>query len=105
MNYITTIIIIALAICVVILSSNFLFIRRYTNVRRQMNRIVLHKLLSEKTSYDKYRAISARTSVRNSPIRKSGDFLDFFLAFSENGSENAIESKLSSMDCGEIYVQ
>lgn len=105
MNYIVTIIAITFVICVVILGSNFFFIRRYTNARRHLHQAALQKLLSEKTSYEKYSAISKRTSVRNSPIRKSGDFLDFFLSFAEENSENAIERKLASMDCGEIYGQ
>lgn len=59
-------------------------------------------LLVDSVSYKKYKNIARRTSVRNSPQRKVGDFMDFLLA---NTCENysSIENNLSNVDCGEIY--
>ena len=59
-------------------------------------------LFADVVSYKKYKNIARRTSVRNSPHRKVGDFLDFLLAnISEEPS--AIENNLAYIDCGEIY--
>lgn len=59
-------------------------------------------LFVDNVSYKKYKNIARRTSVRNSPHRKVGDFLDFVLS---NVCEepSAIENNLACVDCGEIY--
>lgn len=59
-------------------------------------------LFPENISYKKYKNVAKRTSVRNSPQRKAGNFLDFLLVhICEDPS--AIENNLCFMDCGEIY--
>lgn len=59
-------------------------------------------LFVDAVSYKKYKNIARRTSVRNSPHRKVGNFLDFLLAnICEESS--AIENTLAYIDCGEIY--
>lgn len=59
-------------------------------------------LFVDNVSYKKYKSIARRTSVRNSPHRKVGNFQDFLLAnICEEPS--AIENNLAYIDCGEIY--
>lgn len=79
---------------------------RYRWFIQQMEKIETanyKRMLNDSVSYKKYKAISARTSIRNSPVRETGDFLDFFLSFTAQATPDAIEGKLAAMDCGEIY--
>lgn len=57
-------------------------------------------LIDSDVSYDEYKKIANRASVRNTTVRKSGDFWDFILPFAKKHNQNHIESKLSKANCG-----
>lgn len=58
-------------------------------------------MMNDKPSYEKYKRIASRKSVRSNPVRKDGDFLDFILSYDGKKDANAIESKLSGVEVGE----
>lgn len=74
------------------------FIRQMEKEEKNVLRV---PVLNDKPSYEKYKRIASRKSVRSNPLRKDGDFLDFILVYDSKKDENAIESKLAEMEVGE----
>lgn len=100
--------IIAIAVSLLVLGilkiSNIVFTKRLKKhiFNEQENIQENIGLIVENVSYKKYKNVARRTSVRNSPQRKNGNFMDFLFV---NISEDvfAIENNLSGVDCGEFY--
>lgn len=62
-------------------------------------------MLNDTPSYERYKKIASRHSVKSSPVRIQGDFLDFMLDNKDNHNEKSIECNLSKIDVGESFAQ
>ncbi|MCM1235692.1 MAG: hypothetical protein NC489_36825 [Ruminococcus flavefaciens] len=74
------------------------------NIRQSCKRkdaISKYNIMDEKVSYDRYKKVAHKTSVRNTPVRTHGDFWDFILPFLRNPSKKYLEDRLSCVDCGD----
>ena len=60
----------------------------------------VNSLFDSKFSYDKYKEISRKTSVRNSPIRMGGDFTEYFISHI-NQNTDLLENNIMNISCEE----
>lgn len=69
----------------------------------QAQNIAKTNLLNPDVSYEKYKNISKKSSIPNSPIRINGDFVDFFIYHISTNSE-IIENNIMTIECEDFYV-
>lgn len=59
-------------------------------------------IISPSISYDKFKKVAKKASVRNTPVRSQGDFVDFILPYVKSTTNsNFLENNLSRADCGD----
>lgn len=75
--------------------------KKYLEKKTEDN-VLKENLLSSEVSYTKYKEISKKASVPNSPVRINGDFIDFLIShIMEN--DNFLENNIMNIDYEEFY--
>lgn len=91
-------------ICILVLVSIFRVICKIEDKRIEKSRRKYFSeinLIEDNVSYEKYKVIAKRVTVRNSTVRTGGDFFDFIFSYMTNIDCNSIENQISKVNCGE----
>ena len=69
----------------------------------QLENIENINLLNPDISYEKFKNVSKKSSIPNSPVRINGDFVDFFIYHISTNTE-IIENNIMTIDCEDFYA-
>lgn len=92
-------VIVAITILLALVSKIWIY---YAQKQKQTSQSVVtaSERISLNADYAQYQVVARRASVPNTPVRVSGDFLDFIS--SSSSSPRSIETRLSQANCGEV---
>lgn len=104
MNKILMVVVVLELITTIILKvCNLYYRKRMKNIELIQDKDVKKQsLLNEEISYEKYKRISQKASIPNSPVRVNGDFTEFFISHISSDGK-IIENNIMNIDCEENY--